>query len=153
MAFNNKPKKKVSMYFESMERKYGKDWLVKVSPVEIIKRSDMFFKDLAYGAIDKTIYGYVFDNHMFMTTMINESYNKYEIEFMECHAFETYALYYPTRTQESLFNHLFMMHNNNRDAYAYINIKLQEMMQVIGSEKLIRLDLIANHLKALRHTL
>ena len=153
MAFNNRPKKKVSMYFEGMERKFGKDWLVKVSPVEILKRADIFFKDLAYGSIDKTLYGYVFDNPLFMNTMINESYNKYEIEFMECHAFETYAKAYPMRTQESLYNHLLMVHNAKRDACAYINIKLHEMTQCVGSEKLIRLDLISNHLKSIRHSL
>lgn len=151
MAF--KPKKKVSMFFKNMEERYGKDWIVKLSPVEMVKRADSFFKDLAYGGIDKTLYGYAFDNETFMRTMINESYHRYEREFMETHAFDTYGRIFPMRTQDSMYHYLLTTHKSNCEAYAYINIKLREMMVTYGSEKLARLDLIANHLSSLRHTI
>lgn len=136
-----------------MEEHYGKDWILKLSPVEMTRKATQFFKDLAYGSIDKTLYGYAFDNEVFMKTMINESYHRYEIEFMEVHAFETYGNIYPMRTQESLFYHVLTTHKNNRDAYAYINVCLCQMAGLYGAEKLARLDLIANHLSTLRHSL
>jgi hypothetical protein len=148
-----KTKKKVSMYFKGMEERYGKDWITKVSPVEILRKADSFFKDLAYGGIDKTLYGYAFDNFIFMSTMINESYHRYEMEFMEVHALETYGQVYPMRTNESLYMYILTQHKNNADAYSYINICLHQMMSISGNEKLARLDLIANHLSSLRHSL
>ena len=119
----------------------------------MVKRADSFFRDLAYGGIDKTLYGYAFDNETFMRTMINESYHRYEIEFMETHAFETYGQVFPMRTQDSSYHYLLTVHKSNAEAYAYINICLQQMLVTYGSEKLARLDLIANHLSSLRHTI
>ena len=148
-----KPKKKISMFFKNMEERYGKDWITKLSPVEMVKRADSFFRDLAYGGIDKTLYGYAFDNETFMRTMINESYHRYEIEFMETHAFETYGHVFPMRTQDSSYHYLLTTHKSNAEAYAYINVCLQQMLVTYGSEKLARLDLIANHLSSLRHTI
>lgn len=148
-----KSKKKVSRFFSYMEDRYGKDWINKVSPVEMVNRADSFFKDLAYGGIDITLYGYAFDNYTFMVTMINESYYRYEIEFMEAHSLDIYGYFYPMRTQESIYNNLLTTHRNNYQAYAYINIKLREMMYTYGSEKLARIDMISKHLSSLRHSI
>ena len=73
------PKK--SMFFERLSKDRGKDWLQSVAPEELNRYAISFFKDLAYGSIDKTLWGAVFFDERFMFTMLNRAKNEYSQEF------------------------------------------------------------------------
>ena len=73
------PKK--SMFFERLSKDRGKDWLQSVAPEELNRFSISFFKDLAYGAIDKTLWGAAFFDERFMYTMLNRAKNEYWQEY------------------------------------------------------------------------
>ena len=73
------PKK--SMFFERLSKDRGKDWLQSVAPEELNPFSISFFKDLAYGSIDKTLWGAAFFDERFMYTMLNRAKNEYWQEY------------------------------------------------------------------------
>lgn len=73
------PKK--SMFFERLSKDRGKDWLQSVAPEELNRFAISFFKDLAYGSIDKTLWGSAFFDERFMYTMLNRARNEYWQEY------------------------------------------------------------------------
>lgn len=73
------PKK--SMFFERLSKDRGKDWLQSVAPEELNRFAISFFKDLAYGSIDKTLWGSAFFDERFMYTMLNRAKNEYWQEY------------------------------------------------------------------------
>ena len=82
-------KRRKSQFFEKLINMKGANWLEYTSPEELIRFSGLFYRDLAFGSIDKNEYEYAFRDYQFMNIMINKAYQKkasYDIEkyAMDC---------------------------------------------------------------------
>ncbi len=70
-------RKRKSRFFENLKESNGAQWLMYVSPDELNKNALYFFKDLAFNAIDKSLWGEAFYDEQFMRIMINKAYSEY----------------------------------------------------------------------------
>ena len=137
-------KKKKSRFFESFIQQYGKDFLLSANADSLKNRSNMFFKDLAFGSVDKMAYGQYFYDRRFMDVMINEAFNKMYETNMHYTALQTMANVYPNMIDEKL---QFLMRKDYSafQAYSYIYSGLTALA---SNGDLVMLDWISTNINS-----
>ena len=62
-------KKRGSMFFDNMVRDFGEDFMTKVRPNDIMKKSHFLFKDIAHGNLNVEKHGRYFLDGNFTTIL------------------------------------------------------------------------------------
>jgi len=114
MAYN---KKKNSRFFEKMIKDFGKDFLNMANPFVLKKNAHYLFKDMAFGTIDKTLYGPYFYDNKFMEPIFNACVEIQYESVMHFNALNTLLRTEPGIVNNQMFNTLY---NKDKDkSYAY----------------------------------
>ena len=150
--------KKKSIFFEKMVRDHGKDWLTRANPAEYIKYSNMLFRDIAFGSIDKTLYGYAFFNPLFFNAIYGEASNKMIEEKIICDGLSALQEKSDMMANGSAFSvsfdNKFIEIRNKHDILYKIYLIILDMLNSICAEgKLEFLDLAASKLRNVKKVL
>ena len=73
---NNRKLNRGSQFFEQMIREFGNDFLNRATPLNLVKKSNLLFRDFAHGNIDMDKYGQYFTNPQFIELMYRTSFEK-----------------------------------------------------------------------------
>jgi hypothetical protein len=138
------------MFFERLVQMKGSTWLEYTSPEELIKFSNLFFRDLAFGSIDKNLYGYVFSDYQFMDIMTNQAYRKKCSYDIEKYAMDTLAQKDPMINNEQMFQ---MTYSHIMKCDIAYNAIWMGLSAISRDRHLGWLDVITSQIKQYRYEL
>lgn len=141
-------KKPISMWFKKMVDKYGPNFLESVNADELRRTSNMFFKDMMFGSIDKQKQSYVFFDKRFMDIMINTSYALLCQHSLQYDALISYANCYNDINNNNYYQLALTKNAKLRTLYSTI---YNALVHIAQSGDVSVLDLVAVNSKALRH--
>lgn len=143
-------KKRKSMFFERITQNRGKDWLQCVSPEELNKFAMSFFKDLAYGSIDKTLWGQAFYDKQFMTVMLNRAHSEMMQNIFLQQGLEALAIQKPYVNNDNMYQVAYTHIMRRGLALEFI---FQGLQSIAYTGNLGMLDWIANNAKQYKYDL
>lgn len=143
-------KKRKSRFFERLKEDKGDDWLLYVSPEELNRNAISFFKDLAFGSVDKTVWGEAFSNRQFMDIMITRAKSEYLQSNILLKGLNSLAMTDPLQTNDPQFNYVYAHMMRRTSALYTIYNGLNSIYQ---SNNLGWLDWISNDAKQYRYDL
>lgn len=143
-------KKRKSMFFERITQNRGKDWLQCVSPEELNKFALSFFKDLAHGSIDKTLWGQAFYNGQFMTVMVNRAQSEAIQNNFVRMGLDSLAVTNPGINNDNMYQVAYTHYMRRGLALDFI---LQGLQNIAYTGNLGMLDWISNNAKQYKYDL
>lgn len=139
--------KKKSTFFEKMNRDKGRDWIKSANPAEIQRDAKMLFRDMAFGSIDKSLYGYAFADYQFWINIYNAAYEIWQEETLLYNGLLALSDTNPIISTNSAYILALQKHYKIISAYT----RICEVLNAIWREqKLEWLDVLAADLKSVR---
>lgn len=141
-------RKKQSRFFDRMIKEHGKDFLQVINPDQIRRNANALFKDMAFGSIDKVMYGGYFANTQFMEVLIAAA-DMMAYEFC-VHANGNNLMMQYCPQNDTRFNEV--VQKDATRAYAYTMIR-DGLINIRNTGNLAILDVIASNIRYARNSL
>ena len=143
-------KRRKSQFFEKLISMKGNNWLEYTSPEELVRFSGLFFRDLAFGSINRNEHGYAFMDYQFMTIMINRAYQKKASYDIEKYAMDCLSINEPRINNDQIFqmtySHIMKCDIAYNTIYSYLSV-------INLDHNLGWLDVISSQIKQYRYEL
>lgn len=138
-----------SMFFKKMIEKKGPNFLEAANAEEIRKFSNLLFKDILFGSINKQKQGYIFFDKRFMDIIMNIAYTNMCQYSIQLEALNHYANICPYANN----NYFQLTYNKNMKLSMIYNGLYQALVYISQSGDLSILDYLAVNLKNVRYEL
>ena len=141
-------KKRGSMFFDNMVRDFGEDFMSKVRPNDIMKKSHFLFKDIAHGNLNVEKHGRYFLDGNFTTILKNASWQKRFYYMTHCNGLELIKLNLPANAADPLFQDIERADRESLQAYSIIDDGLNAIM---ATGDISILTIMMNNIKPFRY--
>lgn len=142
-------KKRGSMFFDNMVRDFGEDFMNKVRPNDIMRKSHLLFKDIAHGNLNAEKHGRYFLDGNFITILKNASWQKRFYYITHCNGLEFVKLNLPSNASDPLFHEIERTDRESLQAYTIIDEGLNTIM---NTGDLSMLTVMMNQIKPFRYS-
>jgi len=144
-----KKQQRGAMFFDQFVRDYGEDFISKVPPLTIAKKSHMFFRDIAMGNIDLKKYGKYF-SPQFVDLMEKEAFKKRFYYGTHVNGLSLTLQYLPQNAQHPLFN---VIEKEDRYSLAAYDIIDEGLRYILNSGDLNHILTMVNNIKPYKYSL